>query len=152
MCPPSNSQATTARIWKQHSKVIRSPRRGSWVDTNEPAEQGMKIHRDDWVAIVKWALHTDVSGALNLAAPTPVTNREFAQTLGRVLRRPAVMPAPPLALRLALGEMADVLLFSQRVIPAKAEQLGFRFRYPTLEPALAAALRNRPPSGGATSM
>ena len=110
------------------------------------------IHRDDWVAIVKWALQTDVSGALNLAAPTPITNREFAETLGRVLRRPAVMPAPPLALRLALGEMADVLLFSQRVIPAKAERLGFRFRYPTLEPALAAALRNRPPSGGATSM
>lgn len=100
------------------------------------------IHRDDWVAIVKWALATNhVAGPLNLAAPTPVTNREFAQTLGRVLKRPAFTPAPAFALRLALGEMADMLLFSQRVIPAKAEALGFRFRYRALEPALVAAIR-----------
>jgi uncharacterized protein len=100
------------------------------------------IHRDDWVAMVKWALETNhVTGPLNLAAPTPVTNSEFAQTLGRVLKRPAFVPAPAFALRLALGEMADVLLFSQRVIPAKAEALGFRFRYRALEPALVAAIR-----------
>jgi uncharacterized protein (TIGR01777 family) len=100
------------------------------------------IHRNDWVAIVKWVLETNqVVGPVNLAAPTPVTNREFAVTLGRVLRRPAFMPAPAFALRLVLGEMADVLLFSQRVIPAKAEALGFRFRYGALEPALIAAIR-----------
>lgn len=100
------------------------------------------IHRDDWVAMVTWALSTSrVSGPLNLAAPLPVTNREFAQTLGRVLKRPAFMPAPAFALRLLLGEMADVLLFSERVIPAKAEALGFRFRYAALEPALVAAMR-----------
>jgi hypothetical protein len=99
------------------------------------------IHRDDWLAIVKWALETNqVVGPVNLAAPTPVTNREFAATLGRVLRRPAFMPAPAFALRLVLGEMADVLLFSQRVIPAKADALGFRFRYAALEPALVAAI------------
>lgn len=100
------------------------------------------IHRDDWVAIVKWALETNhVTGPLNLAAPTPVTNREFAQTLGRVLKRPAFMPAPTFALHLVLGEMADILLFSQRVIPAKAAALGFGFRYASLEPALVAAMR-----------
>ncbi len=77
----------------------------------------------------------------SLAAPTPVTNREFAQTLGRVLKRPACVPAPTFALRVVLGEMADVLLFSQRVIPAKAEAQGFRFRYRALEPALVAATR-----------
>lgn len=100
------------------------------------------IHRDDWVAMVKWALEMNrVTGSLNLAAPIPATNREFAQTLGRVLKRPAFMPAPAFALRLALGEMADVLLFSQRVIPAKAEALGFRFRYRALEPALVAAIQ-----------
>lgn len=100
------------------------------------------IHRDDWVAMVTWALATSrVSGPLNLAAPVPVTNREFAQMLGRVLERPAFMPAPTFALRLVLGEMADVLLFSQRVIPAKAEALGFRFRYAALQPALVAAMR-----------
>jgi uncharacterized protein len=101
------------------------------------------IHRDDWVAMVTWALEAiRVTGPLNLVAPTPVTNREFAETLGRVLRRPALMPAPAFALRLVLGEMADVLLFSQRAVPGKAEGLGFPFRYATLEPALAAALRN----------
>jgi uncharacterized protein (TIGR01777 family) len=100
------------------------------------------IHRDDWVAMAIWALATSqVSGPLNLAAPAPVTNREFAHTLGHVLKRPAFMPAPAFALRLFLGEMADAVLFSQRVIPAKAEALGFRFRYATLEPALVAALR-----------
>jgi uncharacterized protein (TIGR01777 family) len=99
------------------------------------------IHRDDWIAIVRWALETSqVTGPVNLAGPAPVTNREFTATLGRVLRRPAFMPAPAFALRLVLGEMADVLLFSQRIIPAKAEALGFRFRYTTLEPALVAAI------------
>jgi hypothetical protein len=100
------------------------------------------IHRHDWVAMVSWALETShISGPLNLAAPAPVSNREFARTLGRVLKRPAFMPAPAFALRLVLGEMADVLLFSQRVIPAKAEALGFHFQYAALEPALVAAMR-----------
>ena len=100
------------------------------------------IHRDDWVAIVRWALEANhVTGPLNLAAPAPVTNREFAQTLGRILKRPAFIPAPALPLRLVLGEMADVLLFSQRVIPAKSQAMGFRFRYPAVEPALVAAMR-----------
>lgn len=100
------------------------------------------IHRHDWVAMVSWALETShVSGPLNLAALAPVTNREFAQALGRVLKRPAFIPAPAFGLRLLLGEMADVLLFSQRVVPAKADALGFRFQYPALEPALMAAMR-----------
>jgi uncharacterized protein (TIGR01777 family) len=99
------------------------------------------IHRHDWVAMVTWALDSRVSGPLNIAAPQDVTNREFAQALGRVLNRPAFLPAPSFALRLLLGEMADVLVFSQRVVPAKAEASGFRFQYPALEPALAAALR-----------
>lgn len=101
------------------------------------------IHRDDWLAMTIWALHTSrVSGALNLTAPAPVTNREFAVTLGRVLKRPAFMPTPAFALRLLVGEMADALLLAgQRVIPVKAEALGFRFRYTALEPALVAAWR-----------
>lgn len=98
------------------------------------------IHRDDWVEMVRWALlNPDVKGPLNATAPNPVTNREFAQTLGRVLRRPGFVPTPALALRLALGEMADALLLGgQRVLPAKAQSLGFAFRYPLLEPALRA--------------
>jgi uncharacterized protein (TIGR01777 family) len=97
------------------------------------------IHREDWTEMVRWALAIPaVTGPLNVTAPNPVTNREFARTLGRVLGRPAIMPAPAFALRIALGELADVLLTGQRVLPAKAESLGFRFRYLELEPALRA--------------
>ena len=98
------------------------------------------IHRDDWVEMVRWSLLNDaVSGPVNATAPHPVTNREFAKTLGRVLHRPGFMPTPAFALRLALGEMADALLLSgQRVLPAQAQSLGFTFRYPLLEPALRA--------------
>jgi len=95
------------------------------------------VHIDDWVEMVRWALKTNgVSGPLNVTAPGPVTNLEMARTLGRVLHRPALLPAPAAALRLALGEMADALLSGQRVVPEKAPALGFEFRYPTLEPAL----------------
>ncbi len=98
------------------------------------------IHRDDWVEMVRWSLSNPaVSGPMNASAPNPVINREFARTLGRVLRRPAFMPTPAFALRLALGEMADELLLTgQRVLPSKAQSLGFTFRYPLLEPALRA--------------
>src|SRR5688572_20868429 len=100
------------------------------------------IHRDDWTEMVRWALmNSDVTGPLNVTAPNPVTNREFARTLGKVLSRPAIMPAPALALRIALGELADALLSGQRVLPAKAQALGFHFRYPELEPALRAIYR-----------
>jgi uncharacterized protein (TIGR01777 family) len=97
------------------------------------------IHRNDWTGIVRWALANEaVTGPVNATAPNPVTNLEFAQTLGRVLRRPAIVPAPAFALRLALGEMADVILGGQRVLPAKAQSLDFTFRYPLLDGALRA--------------
>jgi len=96
------------------------------------------IHVQDWVSMVTWALTTPtVSGPLNLTAPEPVTNREFARTLGRVLHRPALMPAPAFALRLLLGEMADPLMLTgQRALPARAEAHGFQFAFPRLEDAL----------------
>ncbi len=96
------------------------------------------IHRDDWVGLVVRAIDADtVRGPLNLSAPTPVTNREFARTLGRVLHRPGFMPAPAVALRLALGEMADAMILNgQRVLPAQALRAGYAFRWPQLEPAL----------------
>jgi uncharacterized protein (TIGR01777 family) len=98
------------------------------------------IHRDDWVEMVRWSLLTHaVKGPINVAAPEPVTNAEFARTLGRVLKRPSMMAAPAFALRLVLGEMADAMILGgQRVRPAKAQSLGFAFRYPTLVGALAA--------------
>jgi uncharacterized protein (TIGR01777 family) len=97
------------------------------------------IHADDWTTMAAWALaNAAVAGPLNVTAPNPVTNGEFARTLGRVLHRPAFFPAPAFAVRLALGEMADVALTGQRVLPGKASSLGFAFRHPLLEPALRA--------------
>jgi uncharacterized protein len=98
------------------------------------------IHRDDWVALVRWAIITTaVSGPVNATAPNPVTNATFASALGRAMHRPAFMPAPAFALRLLLGEMADALLLSgQRALPAKAQRLGFTFRFANVEDALAA--------------
>jgi uncharacterized protein (TIGR01777 family) len=98
------------------------------------------IHRADWVALLQWTIATaSAAGPINATAPNPVTNATFARALGGALRRPAFMPAPAFALRLALGEMADALLLSgQRAVPAKAERLGFRFRFTRLEDALAA--------------
>jgi uncharacterized protein (TIGR01777 family) len=95
------------------------------------------IHRDDWVAMVTWALTTSsVAGPLNVTAPNPVTNGDLSRTLGRVLKRPAILPVPEIALRVVIGEMAGELVSGQRVIPAKADSLGFAFCYPLLEAAL----------------
>ena len=82
-----------------------------------------------------------IAGAVNMAAPNPVTNAEFTRALGRLLHRPTILPVPAFALRLALGEMArEALLASVRVRPAKLIGAGFRFAQPTVEEALAAAL------------
>jgi hypothetical protein len=96
------------------------------------------IHRRDWTALVRWAIaEPRVSGPVNATAPVPVTNAEFTRALGRALRRPAVLPAPPFGLRLLLGEMADALLLSgQRAVPAKAEQAGFDFEFRRVDDAL----------------
>jgi uncharacterized protein len=92
------------------------------------------IHRHDWIEMVRWIVDTPAAvGPVNLTAPDPVTNREFAQALGSALRRPAFVPAPGFALKLLLGEMAGPLLLTgQRVLPARARALGYRFRYPDL--------------------
>jgi uncharacterized protein len=82
-----------------------------------------------------------VSGAVNVVAPQPVRNAEFVQALGRVMHRPAILPAPAFALQFALGEMAEALLLaSQRVAPSRLEQLGYRFSQPELSSALASIL------------
>jgi len=96
------------------------------------------IHLDDWVAMTRWALATPAAtGPLNVTAPTPVTNAEFTRALGRAMRRPSFMRAPAVAVRLALGEMADALLLGgQRVLPAKAQRLGFEFSHATIDAAL----------------
>jgi uncharacterized protein len=95
------------------------------------------IHIDDEVGLVLLALdREDVAGPLNAAAPSPVRQREFVRTLARVLGRPAIVPAPALALRLALGEMSTLALDSRHAVPAAALAAGYAFAHPELEGAL----------------
>jgi uncharacterized protein len=102
------------------------------------------IARDDEIAAIRAAIDDErLDGPLNLTAPNPVTNQEFAQTLGRVLHRPTVLPTPLLPLKLRYGsELVETLLLgSQRALPKRLEAGGFAFKYPVLEPALDAMLR-----------
>jgi hypothetical protein len=99
------------------------------------------IHLEDLAGLFQLAAESQIRGPLNGVAPYPVTNSDFTREMARALGRPAVFPIPEFALRLLLGEMADVLLASQRVTPGAAEAAGFRFRFPQLAPALAGLLR-----------
>lgn len=102
------------------------------------------IHLEDLVRAILHALHSpDLRGPVNGFSPNPVTNREFTRCLGRVLRRPAVLPVPARVLQLALGEMADALLLSSlRGTPERLLQSGFHFRHPDLDAALSDLLVN----------
>jgi uncharacterized protein (TIGR01777 family) len=95
------------------------------------------IHLADLASLFQFVLETPVRGPFNGVAPYPVTNLEFTRELASVLHRPALLSLPRFALRLLYGDMAEVLLGSQRVVPAAAEAAGFRFRFPQLTPALA---------------
>ena len=100
------------------------------------------IHRDDVTGLIVDALgNAGYRGAVNASAPQPVTNRDFAAFLGRTLARPASLPTPAFALRLALGEMSEMLLTGQRVLPGVATRLAYHWRYPELGAALRASVR-----------
>jgi uncharacterized protein (TIGR01777 family) len=95
------------------------------------------IHLEDAVNLILFALNLAViRGAVNATAPQPVTNDEFTNRLAIALHRPAVLPVPAFALKLVLGEMAGMLLASQRVLPTVAKSAGFRFQFPDLHSAL----------------
>ena len=95
------------------------------------------LHLTDLMsAIVFICEHPQVNGPLNFCAPNPVRNRELANTIGEVLGRPAIMPAPAFMIRTVLGEFANVLLGSQRTIPDKLLSHGFQFQYPDIRSAL----------------
>src|SRR5207237_10660785 len=99
-------------------------------------------HRGAFTSLVADGLADDgYDGAVNATAPQPVRNRDFVAALGRVLARPAAIPVPAVVLRLALGEMADVLLTGQRVFPRAAERVGYRWQYPEVLGALRASVR-----------
>jgi len=95
------------------------------------------IHLDDLVSLVEFSIATpSICGAVNAVAPNPVTNATLTQTLAAALHRPAIFPVPPVALKLILGEMSQVLLASQRVIPQAAQRAGFQFRFTEVGEAL----------------
>lgn len=130
--------------------VVLSPRGGALGQIVTPFSLGMGgpissgrqywswISIDDAIGAIEHCLMTpSLAGPVNLVAPRPVTNREFTATLARVLHRPALIPVPARAIRLALGEMADeMLLASARVLPRRLECSGYPFRHPDLETAL----------------
>jgi len=96
------------------------------------------------VGLLRFAAGTDtLHGPLNAAAPGTVANAEFTRALGRAVHRPALLRAPRFALELALGEVAAVVLASQRVVPKRALDAGFEFAHPTLDEALAATLEGK---------
>jgi len=99
------------------------------------------IHRNDWIALVIWALNqSQVAGVLNATAPNPVTNLDFSNALGRALHRPSWLHVPRFALRVILGEIADTLLSGQRVMPKRAVEQGFAFQYSDIHAAMRAAI------------
>ncbi|MDC0663312.1 TIGR01777 family oxidoreductase [Marinobacter sp. SS21] len=100
------------------------------------------VHRDDVVNALIWMAETDTAtGPYNVVSPNPVRNQEFTACLARVLKRPAVLPAPALALRAALGEMARLLLTGQNAVPQRLQEGSFEFSYPELEAALRDAIQ-----------
>jgi uncharacterized protein (TIGR01777 family) len=101
------------------------------------------IHRDDLVGMLLFAAENDSArGAMNAVSPNPVTNRDFTTALGKVLHRPTFFPpVPGFMLKLMFGEFGQILLHSQRAIPAAALQWGYSFKFPELQPALAEILK-----------
>jgi uncharacterized protein (TIGR01777 family) len=136
------------RVVRLRSGHVLSPRGGilgplvmltKW-GLNGPLGSGRQwwpwVHLEDAVGLCIHALERAVSGAVNAVSPEPVQQREFAQTLGRVLHKPGFIPAPSLALQLALGQFSTELLSSRRMSAEAAMASGYLYRFPTLEPAL----------------
>jgi uncharacterized protein (TIGR01777 family) len=105
------------------------------------------VHVEDVVGLLLHAAEkTAVAGAMNAAAPHPATNHQITREIAAAVHRPALLPVPAFALRLAAGEFAQALLASQRVVARVAEQTGYRFAYPALAPALAEIVTGNSPN------
>jgi uncharacterized protein (TIGR01777 family) len=138
-----------ARVVLLRTGIVLAPRGGALAElvkpfrffaggpVGSPSAWKPWIHVADEVGLILWALGEGrVEGALNGCAPSPALNRDLARAIGAALSRPSLLPAPDFALRVLLGELAEVVLASQRVVPRKALDLGYRFRFPVLGPAL----------------
>lgn len=147
------ARAAGIRVVCVRTGIVLNPRGGALAKMILPFKIGLGgrigsgaqwmswIGLEDWCSAVEFVLAADVSGAMNLVAPNPVPNAEFTKTLARVIGRPALVPAPAVAISLAFGEMGRAtLLASQRVHPRRLAAAGFEFTHPTLEQALRAEL------------
>jgi uncharacterized protein (TIGR01777 family) len=145
----ASRSAPPVRVALTRTGVVLSPQGGALAKMLPPFRMGVGgavaggrqyvpwIHLDDVVGAMLLCLEDErAAGPVNLVAPSPVTNAQLSKALGGVLRRPAVLPVPALALRALYGEMAAIVLTGQRVAPTRLQQLGYRFGYTELEPAL----------------
>ncbi len=145
----SRAEASGVRVVRLRTGIVLDPNSGALSQLKGPFKMGTGgpimpgtqfyswIHPADEVGLILLALEDErVSGALNATAPTPHTNRDFCSILGQVLSSPAWLPVPEFGVRVALGEMADLVVRGQRVLPKRALELGYSFKYPTLKPAL----------------
>lgn len=133
------------RVVKLRTGVVLGANGGALAKMLPPFKAGMGgkmghgdqwmswVHVDDLVGIVQHVLQNPLRGPVNGTSPNPVTNADFTKALAHALSRPAVVPMPAFTLKLMFGEMAEVMLASQRVSPAAAESAGYTFRYPKLE-------------------
>jgi len=149
----SAAEALGMRVVRMRTGVVLDQRGGALAKMLPPFKLGMGgklgsgrqwmswIHLEDLAGLYTFALDNAVSGAMNGVAPYPVTNADFTKKLAAALHRPALFPVPPIGLKLMFGEMAEVLMASQRVQPKQAETAGYRFRFPQLDPALADLLK-----------
>lgn len=148
-----NLSPPTLRVVRVRTGVVLDPDGGALKTMLPPFKLGAGgpvaggdqympwIHVDDVVGIYLDALdHDGWTGAVNATAPEPVTNKAFSKALGRALKRPAVAPVPAFAIRLLYGEMAEIVTEGQRAVPERTLELGYRFRHPDLDAALADAV------------
>ena len=159
-CSPAREQGI--RVVNLRLGVILSPTGGALARMLLPFRLGLGgdlgsgrqymswIALDDVLGLIVHALENDdLQGPVNAVAPQPVTNAEFTRRLGRVLRRPVVFPFPAFVARLVFGELADALLLSgARVLPRRAQESGYEFQFPELEPALRHVLQRPAPQQG----
>lgn len=149
-----NAQSATTRVCIIRTGIVLANAGGALQKMLLPFKLGLGgrigdgnqfmswVHIDDMARLIDFLLlHPTLTGVFNATAPMPVTNAEFSKTLASVLQRPCLLPMPALALKLMLGEMADLLLTGQCVIPANLTKAGFEFTYTELEPALRSLLR-----------
>jgi uncharacterized protein (TIGR01777 family) len=153
VCVAWEKEATAAealglRVVRVRTGVVLDPRGGALQRMLPPFRLGAGgklgdgkqwmswIHLADLAAMFQFAVENDVRGALNGVAPIPITNADFTQALAGALHRPAIFPMPAFGLKVLFGEMSEILLASQRVLPAAPEAAGFRWRFPELGAAL----------------